>query len=119
MMKTTLKENVLTVETPIKKETADKAFSTLGAYDKDGNQVCCVAVDKSGNGSISRFGLVCNTVVNDHLAVQLIMPMGTTMDDVKKQYGQALVEVGKYIDEVATNAEKEIAAIDAIFTEEA
>lgn len=114
-MKTTMNQNVLTIETPIKKEVADKAFSELKAFNKDGDQVCCVVVSKDGVAGISRYGLTCNTVVNGNLAVQMVMPMDTTMEDVKRKYGQALVEVGKYIDEVADNAEKEIAAIDAIF----
>ena len=117
MLKTTLNGNVLTVETPIKKETADKAFSALKAYDKDNNELCSVTVNKDGCGSISRYGLVCNTVVNGNLAVQMVMPMDVKMEDVKKMYGQALVEVGKHIDAVAANAEAEIAAINAIFAE--
>ena len=115
MLKTTLNGNVLTVETPIKKTPADKAFSSLKARDKDGNELCTVSMNKDGEGSISKYGLVCNTVVNGNLAVQLIMPMNTTMEDVKKQFGLALVEVSKHIDTVAENADKEIAAIDSIF----
>lgn len=119
MLKTTLNGNVLTIETPIKKEVADKAFSDLKAKDKDGNEVCFVTVDKCGHGNISSLGLVCNTVVNGNLAVQMVMPMDVTMDDVKKLYGKDLVEVNKHIDAVAEAAEAEIAAINGIFAAQA
>lgn len=115
MLNVTLQENVLTVVTPITKETADKAYSKLAAYDEDGNMVCVVDTAEDGKGSISRYGLNCNTVVDGKLAVQMIMPMGVTMDDVKEMYGQALLEVNKHIDDVVSGAEKEIEAIDNIF----
>ncbi len=117
MMTTKLNENILTVVTPIAKATADKAFSALVAKDDKENVVCMVTVDPNGNGSITEYGLVCNSVVDGKLAVVLTMPMNVTMDDVKARYGKALVEVNRWIDKVAEAAEAEIAAIDGIFAE--
>ncbi len=118
MMNVKLNENILTVVTPIAKATADKAFSALTLTDDDGNILCSVTVATGSEGMISMMGLTCNTVVDGKLAVAIVMPMGTTMDDVKKKYGKALVNVSKYIDQVAEAAQAEIAAIDGIFAEE-
>ena len=118
MMNVKLNENILTVVTPIAKTTADQAFSTMALADeKTGDILCSVSVSPEGKGLISSCGLVCNSVVDGKLAVVLTMPMNTTMDDVKKLYGKALVNVNKYIDQVAENVGKEIRAIDGIFAE--
>ncbi len=117
-MNVKLEENILTVVTPIEKAVADKAFSAMTLTDeKTGDVLCTVGVNTDGNGIISACGLVCNTVVDSKLAVKMILPMGTTMDDVKKMYGKALVEVNKHIEKIAENVEKEIAAIDGMFAE--
>lgn len=118
MMTTTLNGNVLTVVTPIAKELADQTLSPMIAKDENGNEVCRVTLNKNGQGSISSFGIECNTVVDGKLALQLIVPMNTTLDEVKAVYGKDLVEVSKWIDKVAENVEKEIAAVDAIFVTE-
>ena len=118
MMTTKLDGNVLTVVTPISKDLADKTLSPMIAKDENGNEVCRVTLNKAGKGSISAFGLECNTVVDGNLAVQMIVPMDTTLDEVKAAYGKDLVEVSKWIDKVAENVEKEIAAVDAIFVTE-
>lgn len=115
----TLKENVLTVVTPIKKEVADKAFSRMIAKDEDGNEVLCVVQDKNGKGDISAFGLTCNTVVDGCLATVMILPEKTTMNDVKKLYGKDLVHIDENIEAIVQAVEKEIAAIDDIFEAEA
>ena len=117
-MTTTLNGNVLTVITPITKDQAEKTLSPMIAKDENGNEMCRVTLNKNGQGSISSFGLECNTVVDGKLAVQMIMPMETTLEDVKSEYGKALVEVNKWIDQVAENVAKEIVAVDAIFVEE-
>lgn len=115
MMNVKLNENILTVVTPIEKEVADKAFSALTITDDDGNVMCTVNVATGAEGMISAMGLTCNTVVDGKLAVAIVMPLGVTMDDVKQKYGKALVNVNKYIDQVAEAATKEIEAIDGIF----
>lgn len=117
MMNVKLNENILTVVTPITKETANKAFSSLELRNED-NEVVCM-VKQGQEGKISNMGLVCNTVVDGKLAVLIAMPMETTMETVKKQYGQALVNISKHIDQLAANVEAEIAAINGIFGENA
>lgn len=119
MMTTTLNANVLTVNTGISKELADKAFSSMSAYDKDNNEVCRIEFDKNGGeGKIRSYGLTCNTVVDGNLAVQIVLPMEMTMDDVKKMYGKALVEVSQHIETIKTSLNAEIAAINGIFSEQ-
>lgn len=115
MMTTTLNGNVLTVVTPISKELADQTLSPMIAKDENGNEVCRVTLNKAGHGSISAFGLECNTVVDGKLALQLIIPMETTLDEVKAAYGKDLVEVSKWIDKVAENMKSEVDAVNAIF----
>lgn len=114
---TTLNENILTVVTPITKEMAETAFSEFMAKDKDGNDLYYVATNKEGEGGIYESGMVCNTVVQGNLAVKLIMPMGTTLDDVKKMYGKKLVIAEKYMPEIVEAATAEITAINGIFAE--
>ena len=118
-MNVTLNENILTVVTPIERSVAAKAFSAMTVTDEKTGDILCTVSVQDGEGNISALGLTCNTVVDGKLAVKKIMPMGTTMDDVKKQYGQALVKVNKYIDKISENISAEIAAIDGIFTEDA
>lgn len=115
MMTTTLNGNVLTVVTPISKELADQTLSPMIAKDENGNEVCRVTLNKAGKGTISSFGLECNTVVDGNLAVQMIIPMDTTLDEVKAVYGKALVEISKWIDKVAENMKSEVDAVNAIF----
>lgn len=115
MMTTTLNGNVLTVVTPISEELANKALNPMIAKDEYGDEVCRVTLNRNGKGSISKFGIECNTVVDGKLALRLILPMDTTLNDVKVAYGEELVEVSKWIDKVKEKVEKEIAAVDAIF----
>lgn len=119
MMTTTLNGNILTVNTGISQELANKAFSAMRAFDEDGNEVCRINVDKSGGkGQICQFGLTCNTVVDGNLAVQIVLPMESSLDDVKKMYGKALVEVNKHINGIKAALNDEIAAINGIFSEQ-
>lgn len=114
-MTTNLRENVLTLTTPIAKEMADKAFSALQAKDEEGNVMYVVNVSEEGKGAISSYGLTCNTVVDGKLAVMLTLPMGTTMDKVKTKYGKALLEADKYLPQIVDAVQAEIEAIDRIF----
>lgn len=114
---TNLNENILTVVTPITKEMADKAFSDFMAKDKDGNDLYYVTTNQEGNGGIYAAGMVCNTVVDGKLAVVLTLPMGTTLDDVKKMYGKKLVTAEQYMGQIFEAATTEIEAIDGIFAQ--
>lgn len=116
-MKVNYAQNVLKVETGIKEDTYKKGIASLKAHDKNGDQVFAVAVAKDGKGAISNYGLTCNAVIDGELAVVMVLPMGTTMEDVQKQYGQALVTAEKYVAQIAEEAKAQENAIAAIFGE--
>lgn len=116
-MRVELKENVLTVVTGIKKETVDKGIVNLAAKDDKGNEVFVIGTTNSPDkGEISSMGLLCNTVVDEELAVTIVLPMGTSEDQVKAKYGQKLVAAEKYCEKIAANAEKDMAAVDELFS---
>ena len=116
-MRVSYAENVLKVVTGIKEDTYKKGIASLKACDKNGDEVFRVSVAKDGNGAISDFGLTCNAVIDGDLAVIKVLPMGTTMDEVQKQYGQALVTAEKYVAQIAEEAKAQENAIAAIFGE--
>jgi len=111
-----MKENVLTVVTPITKAAYEKAMSDMVVKDeKKENTLFRVNVDKSGKAAIGENFLVCNTFVDDKLALQMMFPMGTKLEDVKLQYGKALLNANEFIPKIATSITAETAAVDAIF----
>ena len=115
-MKKILKDNVLTVTTGIKKADYDKKVTDMLVRDKDGAETFRVTV--GDKGSVSTFGMTCNTVVDGELAVTIILPMGTKKDDVKVKYGKALVAAEEALEVIIDNIEKDSAAIDKIFATE-
>ena len=114
-MRVNYAENVLKVVTGIKEDTYKKGIAALKACDKNGDQVFMIAVAKDGKGAISSFGLTCNAVIDGELAVIMVLPMGTTKEDVQKQFGQALVTADKYVAQIAEEAKAQEDAIAAIF----
>lgn len=116
----TMKENVLTVVTPITKTAYEKAMSDMVVKDeKKENTLFRVVVDKNGAAAIGENFLQCNTYVDEKLAVQMVFKMGTKMEDVKALYGKALLNANQYIPQILTNITAETAAVDAIFGETA
>ena len=113
-MKVTLSNNVLTVVTDITKETVEAGLAKLIACE-DGNQVYGVSVSTDGKASLNSFSFVGNTYVDGKLAATIILPMGTTMDDVKAIYGENLLKAKRYIAQIATAAEEKTAEIQALF----
>ena len=65
----------------------------------------------SGEGRIFDTSVVFNTYVDDKAAVIIVLPMGTTKEDVMKQFGEKLIAAEKYTKQIAeamTAKEKEI-----------
>lgn len=113
-MRVNLSNNVLTVVTDITKETVENGLAKLVATE-DGNQVYGVSVSTDGKASFNAFSFVGNTYVEGKLAATIIMPMGTTMDDVKRTHGENLLRAKRYTAQIATAAAEKTAEIRALF----
>ena len=113
-MRVTLTNNVLTVVTDIAKETVESGLAKLVALE-DGNEVYGVSVSADGKASFNAFSFVGNTYVDGKLAATIILPMGVTMDDVKKIYGENLVKAKRYTAQIAEVAASKAAEIRALF----
>lgn len=117
-MKVSFKNNVLTVVTDIAKATVEKGIASLRAKDEKGNEVFGVSVSKNGNAAIHENSITCNAYVEGKAAIVMVMPMETTMEDVQRMYGKALVAANKYTAQIAAQASAEEETIAALFTSE-
>lgn len=118
MLTVKFEENRLTVITPITKEMSEKAFGGMVLRDeKTEDLLCMVALNKDGEAAISRNALYCNTIVDGKLAVSMLMPLGTTVDEMKKLYGEKIVNLNKHIDKLAAQVKADADAVDAIFAD--
>ena len=108
------KDNVLKFVSPITKESIEKGIGEMIVRDeKDPNEILYFAsvCGASGEGRIFDTSVVFNTYVDDKAAVIIVLPMGTTKEDVMKQYGEKLIAAEKYTKQIAeamTAKEKEI-----------
>ena len=107
--------NVLTVITDIKEETVKAGLADLVAKDDKGNAVYGVSVDTNGNGSMNEFSLTGNTYIDGKLAVTIVFPMGTTVEDIQKFYGEHLLKAKEYTAKIQHAAEEKTAAISGLF----
>ena len=115
-MKVSFKNNVLTVVTDIAKATVEKGIASLKAKDEKGNEVFGVSISKDGTAHISENSIRCNAYIDGKAAVVAVMPMETTMEDVQRMYGKALVAANKYTAQIAAQACAEEETIAALFT---
>lgn len=113
-MTVNFKDNVLTVVTEIPESVMKSGIADLAVYDEKTSEEL-FSVSTGSKGSISRFGLVCNAVIDGNLAVVEVMPIGTDKETVMKKYGKALVEIKKFTKQIADNAAESEAAINEIF----
>ena len=109
-MKVVIAENRLEVVTGIKKADFDKQVTDMTVKLKIGEQP-----------NISVLGLTCNTTVDKELAVTMILPMETDVEEIKIKYGKALVAAEKNLKVIADRIVADTEAVDGIFadTEEA
>ena len=115
-MRVSYVNNVLTVVTDISEDTVKKGIAPLSVKDDKQNEVYRVNMTDNPNAaSIGKYGMTCNTFVDGKAAVVTVMPVGTTLEDVQKEYGEALVEATKYTGIIASAAAEKEAAIAAIF----
>ena len=115
-MTVSFKNNVLTVVTDIAKATIEKGIASLKAKDEKGNEVFGVGISRHGEAIINENCIVCNAFIEGKAAVVAVMPMETTMEDVQRMYGKALVAANKYTAQIAAQATAEEETIAALFT---
>ena len=113
-MRVTLSNNVLTVVTDITESVVKAGLSNLKAV-VDGNEVYAVGVSKDGKASMNAFSFVGNTFIDGKLAATMILPMGTTQEDVQKNFGESLLKAKFYTEQIATEAAEKTAEIEALF----
>lgn len=112
-MKTTLKENVLTVVTEIAKEDFDKKVTDMTVEDDKGHVVFELRTGKEP--VISKYALVCNSTVDGKLAVTMTVPMDTEAEEVKVKYGKALLAAEEHVKTLADRIAADTKAIDKLF----
>lgn len=112
-------ERILKVVTDISKAVVDAGIASLKAVDEKGNEKYRVAINNSGEGSISDFSITCNTFINGKAALVKIMPADTTLADIKKEYGKQLVAATHYCGLISAQASAETETIDSLFAEAA
>ena len=117
-MKVKIDNNVVTLVSDIPMSVAEKGLVEPVAYDEKNNPVYRVKVDLDGNGSLSQFGMVANTVIEDMLAVVIVEPLGVTRECIKHKYGKAVVAARKYCPVIAAAAASEEAMINEAFGDE-
>ena len=114
-MVTNYENNVLTVVTDLTREIVEADISDLVARDEDGNEKFKVLVSTSGSGCLDEFAIVCNTYVDEKLAAVMVLPMDTTLDDVKHEFGESLLAADKYLKQITDEAIDKVANINEIF----
>lgn len=118
MLKVNYEENRLTVVTPITKEMKDKAFGGMVLRDEKTDDILCqVAMSGSTEASMCSYGIYCNTIVDGCLAATFVLPVGTSLDDVKRLYGAKIVNLNKHIDKLEEQVKTDVEAVDTIFAE--
>lgn len=99
-MKIKFKDSVLTVVTDIPAEARESRFE-LNARDEEGNMVYAVAY--SNKGSINSFSFGYNAIIDNKLALILVVPVGKELKDVKQIFGEHLVAAKKYTSKIAAD----------------
>ena len=116
-MRVSVEENRVVVVTDISKACLAKSYTDLTAKDEKGNELYKICVNTEGKGNIGSCGCVINTFVDGMAAIAITLPMGVALEDVKRTYGKALINLKKYSLVIASAAEAEEAAVEEIFAQ--
>lgn len=114
-MRVSISNNVLTVVSDIPVAVAERKLTDLTAYDDKKNPLYTVKMGLEGNGSLSQFGFVANTVIDGNLAVMVVEEIGATREDFMRKYGKAVVAAQKYCPIIANAAVTEEEMLEAAF----
>lgn len=114
-MKVTVKENVLTVNTGI---AAMAVKGTRAITDEKGTIQLYILKNSQGDmPTLDVKGIVCNSVVDGNLALQMLLPADRKDCYVRNAYGSALIAAKKFIGKIAAEIKAENDALDAIMGE--
>ena len=117
-MRVNIQNNVISVITDIKLETAKKNLISPTLCDDKGNALYQIKVDPDGKGALSKFGITANSVTEDgKLAVVIVEEMGITVEEIKQKYGQAVIAAKKFCPIYTSAADEAQAAIDEAFAQ--
>lgn len=116
-MRTRIESNILTVVTDIPVATVARGIADLTAYDDKKNPVYAVKVAPDGAGTIGKFGLVANSIIDEKLAVVIVEEIGFTREDFIKKYGKGVVAAQKYCPIIAGAAASEEEMLNAAFAD--
>lgn len=115
-MKVSFANNTLVVNTEIPKEVIEKGISNLKATDDKDNQVYAVNVASTASDAyLGKCGITCNSYVDGTAAMIKVMNADTTLADVQRYYGEALLNADKYVPQILAEAAAKTEAIEAIF----
>lgn len=115
-MRVNIQNNVISVITDIKLETAKKNLISPILCDDKGNVLYQIKVDPDGKGALSKFGITANSVTEDgKLTVVIVEEMGITVEEIKQKYGQAVIAAKKFCPLYAAEADEAEAAIEEAF----
>jgi len=112
-MRVKIENNILTVVTDVPMSVVEKGLTDLTAYDDKQNPLYKVSV--GDNGSLSKYGLVANSVVDDKLAVVIVEAIGITREEIIYKYGKSVVAAQKFCPIIANAAASEEEMINAAF----
>lgn len=116
-MKISYVGNTLKVSSNINKAAFDKGFVKPVVVDDKGNQVYRISV--SNQGEIGTKGIAFNSVAEGNLELVLVLPVGTTKEQVSLQYGDSLIAAQANLDTIATASVERAAVLAGLFAEEA
>lgn len=115
-MKVTISNNVLMVETGIEVSAMGKSRKMVREATKEKP---AYEVSMGTAPQLSKFAIVCNSIIDGKAAVTIIMPAEVENDDykqyVKDTYGDALL-AAQACNELATAAKAKNEALEAIFS---
>lgn len=114
-MRVNVTNNIVTLVSDIPMAAVTAGYTDLTACDDKKNVLYKVALNLSGEGNISQFGMVANTVIDGMLAVVMVVPLDATREDIKRRYGKAVVAASTFCPVIAAAAASEEMLINAAF----
>lgn len=118
-MKIKYENNTVTIDTGIAASLLDSAKNNiLKCKDDKGNDVYAVAKSRTALSALSESFFPVNAVSAEGNAMLVaVVPMDVTVEDIKKDYGTALVAASKALPVIAAEYAHFNEAVDALFTE--
>lgn len=109
------RNGTLTVKTGITPEVAEKATGRMVAKDEKDNELYAFFITPCSDGSIGTRHIEVNAVVDGEFAFVRQYGMGVTLDDIKKELADNLLNAQKHLPVIKEAVETKAAAVDALF----